>query len=175
MRQIAPGDEESAFVCARGDAQVQYLREQALAAHSSDMSRTYVLIQDGPGEPRLLGFYAICMGKVTSTDLPENKGKKVAQTGTPAALLAQLATDDRAERGLGARLLLDALKRMLAIADQIGCRGAILHAANPELVSYYKRFGFEPIGSSASARPQMWLSMKDIRATFADVETDSVS
>lgn len=138
-----------------------------MRAHAADLSRTYV--KSGAGEePSLIGFYSISMGRVSSSDLPENKGKKVPHAATPAALLAQLATDDRAARGEGKFLVLDALERIATLADQIGCSGTFLHAQTADLVRYYTSLGFRQIGRSDAEFPTMWISMKDIRATFLD-------
>jgi len=174
MRLLEKGDEDLPFVCSRGAAQVEYLRVHAAAAHAADMSRTYVLLGP-PGGPELIGFYAICMGRITSTDLPENKGKKLTQTAAPAALLAQLARDDRTDKGLGATLVLDALERIAGLADQIGCCGTFLHAQVPRLVDFYQDIGFRRIGKSDAAHPLLWMSMKDIRATFAQEALDAAS
>jgi hypothetical protein len=171
MRPIEDGDAEQIFVCALGTPQVDYLRDHALAAQRGDMCRTYVLPGDN-NEPAIQGFYSICMGRVTSTDLPENKGKKGVPP-TPAALLAQLARDDRALKGTGQELLLDALERILKVAEQIGCKGAFLHAQVPELVGFYSRAGFKRVGSSEATNPTLWLSMKDIRETFDQVAAEA--
>lgn len=171
MRLLEDGDVAAGFVSVRGGAQVKFFRDEALAGQRADMSRTYVMPGEGTG-PAVLGFYTLCMGRVTSTDLAENKGKPGRLPPTPAALLAQLARNDEAPKGLGKELLLDALERVMSLADQIGCNGAFLHAQVPELIKFYEDAGFTRIGSASQANPTFWMSMRDIRRTF---EVDSAA
>ncbi len=172
MRPLTTEDSEADFRCAKGPTQVEFLKVHALSGQQSDLSRTYVLPGSADG-PALQGFYALCMGRVTSSDLPSDKSKN-SQQPSPAALLAQLARDDRAARGVGKDLVLDALTRILRLADQIGCCGALLHAGTTDLIPYYLGLGFIQIGKTDAPKPQMWMSMKNIRATFDAVEREPV-
>lgn len=165
MRQLHEGDDVGGFVSERGQPQVVFLRDEAIRAHESDMSRTYVMPGEGD-EPPIKGFYAICMGRVASTDLVENKGKKGVPP-TPAALLAQLGKDDRMYKGFGQELLLNALERVADLAQEIGCAGMYLHAQVPELTKFYTDAGFIRIGASSQLTPTFWMSMKAIRAAVA--------
>jgi N-acetylglutamate synthase-like GNAT family acetyltransferase len=49
---------------------------------------------------------------------------------------------DEQGRGLGGHLLKDAVKRTLVIAEQIGVRAMLTHAAADRAASFYARYGF---------------------------------
>lgn len=79
-------------------------------------------------------------------------------------LLARLAVDRREQgRGLGAHLLLDALRRAAEGAEVIGGRAVLVHAADEEARSFYLRYGFE---SSPTDRLHLIMLMKDLRKTL---------
>ena len=61
----------------------------------------------------------------------------------PGILLGRLAVDEHV-RGIkiGSFLLLDALKRSLAVSLQIGIVAVIVDAKNEAAVNFYKHFGF---------------------------------
>jgi predicted N-acetyltransferase YhbS len=84
----------------------------------------------------------------------------------PAVLLARLAVDHRFQgEGLGARLLADAAKRSLSVAETAGIRLLLVHALNASARSFYERFGFE---TSPTDPFNLQLLIKDIRKSLND-------
>ena len=60
-------------------------------------------------------------------------------------LLARLAVDRSWQgRGLGAALLLDALRRTLTAADILGMRAIMVHAKDEAARRFYEHFDFDP-------------------------------
>jgi predicted N-acetyltransferase YhbS len=77
-------------------------------------------------------------------------------------LLGRLAVDQEHQGGgLGAGLLQNAMQRALLIAENIGVRALITHAANDTAAKFYARFGFVP---SPTAELHMVVILKDVQA-----------
>ena len=61
----------------------------------------------------------------------------------PAAKLGRLAVAmDRQRQGLGALLMVDAMRRTLAVAENIGIIGFFVAAKNQGAREYYEQYGF---------------------------------
>jgi GNAT superfamily N-acetyltransferase len=79
----------------------------------------------------------------------------------PVVILARLAVDRRWQgQGLGAFLLQDAIRRTLAIADQVGVLALLVHPLDDAAAAFYGRFGFSP---SPLRERQLLLLLKDAR------------
>lgn len=111
------------------------------------------------------GFYALCMARMQTSDLPAPQ-RALLPPQCPVALLAQLARDDRAPKGTGARLVFNAIERILQVSSEVGCFGITLDSKNADLVEYYAAFGFVPIGSSRNATRKMFMRLDDARASL---------
>ena len=58
-------------------------------------------------------------------------------------LLARLAVDTRCQtQRLGSALLRDALRRSALLADQAGVYAVYVQATTPEVVPFYRKYGF---------------------------------
>ena len=68
-------------------------------------------------------------------------------------------------RGLGAGLLQDVIARTVAVGQEIGCRGLLVHAETPEASDFYRHLipEFEP---SPTDDLHLVLMMKDILRTL---------
>lgn len=63
----------------------------------------------------------------------------------PVCILARLAVTTAWQRqGVGSDLLRDALRRILAAAEEIGIRAVLVHAIDHDAAAFYKQCGFEP-------------------------------
>lgn len=149
----------SAFDCGV-PALNNYLKKFALENQRSQSARTYVALR---GEC-VVGYYTLAAASVRREETPARIAKGLAAHPVPVILLARLAVDDRERgKGLGAGLLKDALLRVVAAADIIGCRAVMVHAKDDAAGAFYRRFGFEP----APADPfRLFLLMKDIKASL---------
>ena len=118
-----------------------YLHKTARPHIEKGISRTFVLVDTG-SPTKILGFFTLASCEVITTNLPEKyAGKYPAKA--PAAKLARLAVStDRQRRGLGSIMMVDAMKRILAVAENIGVIGFFADAKNPAARQYYEQFGF---------------------------------
>ena len=77
-------------------------------------------------------------------DLPDELARKLPRyPQLPVTLLDRLAVDQSTKgQGLGEHLLLDALHRSLAHADQIAAMAVVVDAKDASAATFYRHFGF---------------------------------
>jgi GNAT superfamily N-acetyltransferase len=93
----------------------------------------------------VVGYYSLTTASVENADAPERLRKGLARHAIPVILLARLAVDHAWRgKGLGAALLLDALRRILAAADIVGVRAVMVHAKDEAARRFYEHFDFDP-------------------------------
>ena len=89
-------------------------------------------------EPDTLGFYALSMGAVQRSKLPDALKPGRRPDPCPILLLARLAVDQRAQgRGIGAALLKDALLRAYKLSNEVGFAALLVHCANDHAREFY--------------------------------------
>ena len=92
---------------------------------------------------------------------PQRTRKGLARHPIPIVLLARLAVDKAWQgKGLGAALLLDSLRRVVAAADIVGIRAIVAHAKDDDARRFYEHFNFDP---SPIEPLQMFLLLKEIK------------
>lgn len=81
-----------------------------------------------------------------------------------AAKLARLAVTNHLQRkGLGSHLLLDAMDRVLRVAEHLGIIGFFIDAKDEKAADYYRQFGFIPLPDNAL---ELFLPLTTIRKAF---------
>jgi predicted N-acetyltransferase YhbS len=162
-RLLEPHHEVDAFAC-RSAEQTEWLRRHARQAHASGTAR--VLVVTAPDDDVVVAYYAWSMGTIALPDAPARLRKGAGRYPQPVALLARLGVSiDHERRGLGAGLLQDVVLRTAALAEEIGCRGLLVHAESADARAFYTRLipEFEP---SPTDELHLVLLAKDIRATL---------
>lgn len=132
------------FACGRSSLD-RWLREYAGQGQRRDMSRTFVAARpDG----EIVGYYTLVAGQVE-----QDQATSSVRAGTskhfpiPICLVARLAVDRGSQgRGLGAGLLLDALRRAVGAAELVGIRAVVVHALDDEAARFYEHYSFAPLG-----------------------------
>lgn len=98
------------------------------------------------GESRVAGYYAISSHRVAFEALSDDQARGLPRIGVPVILLGRLAVDRSFQgRGLGAELLIDALRRVLTIAEQVGVRAVEVDAIDDGARQFYLKYGFVPL------------------------------
>jgi GNAT superfamily N-acetyltransferase len=93
-----------------------------------------------------LGYYAISTHGVGREDLPDDQAKGLPQIDVPVVLLGRLAVDRGAQGcGLGSLLMIDALRRIEGLAEQVGIRAVEVDAIDDAARNFYLKFGFVPL------------------------------
>ncbi len=126
------------------------------------MSTVFVSAPDG----RVDGYYAIAATGVSPASAPERVTKGVPRHPVPMILLARLAVDVRAQgSGLGRALVADAMRRVAAVADQVGVRALLVHAKDQAAREFYLSLArFE---QSPTDELHLFLLLKDLRRAIA--------
>jgi predicted N-acetyltransferase YhbS len=146
----------SGFRCG-DDSLDEWLRRYALTNQASGSARTFVSCLDD----RVCGYYALASGAVSRASAPARVAKAMPEP-VPVLLLARLAVDRAVQgRGLGWRLLRDAVLRTLQVADHVGVRALLAHSLDQAAADFYARYDFQP---SPTDPLHMVLLLKDARA-----------
>jgi GNAT superfamily N-acetyltransferase len=133
------------FACGR-PALDDWLRTRAKRSHHHGNAKTQVVVDTEAG--RVIAFYSLAPGSAVRDQLVR-KLRDNAPDPVPMILLARLAVDTAyTGRGIGPHLLLDAFRRCVAAADQIGGRGVMTHAKDEEAARFYLRWKFQRMPSN---------------------------
>lgn len=154
--------DRTTFHCG-AEALDRYLAQQARQDADKRVAAPFVAVI--PPETRALGYYTLSASVLTLTDLPDDLARKLPRyPQLPVALLGRLAVDRSARgQGLGEHLLLDALHRSLAHADQIAATAVVVDADNESAVAFYRNYGFIPLQVEPS---RLFLPMRLVAQLF---------
>jgi GNAT superfamily N-acetyltransferase len=129
-----------AFNCGATPLNV-YLQRFALVNQSAGGAQTYAAVVNSA----VIGYYSLSTGSVEYDHAPERTRKGLARYPVPVILIARLAVDRTWQgKGLGAALLLDALRRVVSAADVVGVRAVLVHAKDEPAKRFYEHFDFDP-------------------------------
>lgn len=132
-----------------------FLNLYARQNDSKGLGKTYVAVL--PDELRVLGYYTISSSSLAFDNLPE----KMPRYPVPVVHLGRLAVDKTAKgEGLGAFLLLDAFRRALKVADQLGIFAVEVRALSEQAKNFYLKFGFVELNDNHF---HLYLTIKKIR------------
>jgi GNAT superfamily N-acetyltransferase len=108
------------------------------------------------------GYYTLSNASIPANLMPEAIKRKMPRSYEllPVTLLGRLAIDLKFKgQGLGAILLVDALKRCYKIAStSLGSIGVVVDPLDDEAIMFYEKFGFILLPDSR----KMFLPMADI-------------
>lgn len=112
-----------------------------------DSARTFVA--EGPGKS-VLGYYTLLAGQLQhDAATPAVRRGQSHHFPIPIALLARLAVHrSHQSKGLGGRLLDDALSRVQLASAQVAVRAVVVHAIDDRAAGFYERFGFRALSST---------------------------
>ena len=119
----------------------EWLGTKVSQFQKKDLARTYVLVETG--KVIVKGYYSLSNHTVVYAALPEDQANGLPQIDMPVVLIGRLAVDRSLHRkGLGAFLLIDALRRAEFLAAKIGIRAVEVDAINDDAKLFYERYGF---------------------------------
>ena len=124
-----------------------------------DAARTFVLTDAA----LVIGYYALLAGELDHGQATEQTRKGMSRHyPIPVAILARLAVDHRhRNRGVGATLLHDALRRATLASEQLAIRAVVVHATDESAPQFYEHFGFRAL----SATPRtLIVTLAELRA-----------
>jgi GNAT superfamily N-acetyltransferase len=118
-----------------------YLRRQAGQDARKRAAVPFVATTDGH---TIAGYYTLSQHAIALDLIPDDIAKKLPKYPmVPVTLLGRLAVDREFHRhGVGAALLMDALRRSLAFSEQIASAGVIADAKEKGAAGFYRKYGF---------------------------------
>lgn len=141
IERLRRGHKKSGFDCGKPELNT-YLETLANQHVKKYVSQTYVATLKG--EDRVLGYYSLASTAVDPTVIPPALARRLPRHfPAPGALLARLAVESALHgQGLGGRLLFSAMRRVLLVADQVGCHFFVVDAMDDEARAFYARHQF---------------------------------
>lgn len=158
IEPLAKRHDKASFTCGVPSLD-EWLRNYSGQHTKRDLSRVYVGVL--PGEDRIFGYYAIHASEVRFEELPAFEAKGLPRAPVPVLLLGRLAVDAAAQgKGLGKLLLIDSLRRALAMAEQVGVRAVEVDAIDDDAKRFYGTFGFVELADDPL---HLYMPMQTIR------------
>jgi GNAT superfamily N-acetyltransferase len=143
--RIATGHDLTPFACGNPELD-RWLETAALRADRMGTARTYVWIEP---DASVVGYFSLAPHTVNRDQLPARLAHGAPDV-VPVFLLARLALDQRLHaRGLGSRLLVDALRRATQAVEIAGGRLIVVDAIDRQAIRFYQHHGFR----ASDARP----------------------
>ena len=152
---------KAAFSCGKPMLDT-YLYSQAKQDVKRKLSACFVLSDD---DNNVKGYYTLSSAVISRDLLPEGIRKKLppAYNDLPTTLLGRLAVDSNYQgQKLGEFLLMDALKRSLAVSHEVGSMAVIVDPIDEGAVNFYKKFDFTFLPDSG----KMFLPMVSVAEIF---------
>jgi GNAT superfamily N-acetyltransferase len=140
IEPLTRNHERAGFDCGE-PALNDFLARYARQNEERGLSRTYVAVPEG--ERRVVGYYTLSAGAVQFAEVPEHLRRRFPRYPVPVAHLGRLATCQSVRgQGLGGVLLVDALKRSLRVADELGVVAMEVWAKTERARAFYAKYGF---------------------------------
>jgi len=137
----------------------RYLKHQANQDIKRRISRVFVA-RSPQDKTSVLGYYTLSTLSIDLSVLPDKFAKKLPRHPIPAALIGRLAGDISGQgKGIGKMLLANAIKRTLAVSNEIAIYAMVVDAVNDEAESFYERYGFSRLVRSGS---RLFLPLKSL-------------
>jgi ribosomal protein S18 acetylase RimI-like enzyme len=116
-----------------------WLRHRAAAVGQEEGTSTFVVAQGS----RVVGYYSLARAAVERTQVSRWRSRRTVVDPVPALAIGRLAVDVNFRgRGVGARLLRDAVMRSATVYRTVGLPLLVAHAIEDERKSFYRHFGF---------------------------------
>ncbi|MBF0119151.1 MAG: GNAT family N-acetyltransferase [Desulfobacterales bacterium] len=148
----------------------EFLNNLAHQNLKKGLSRTFVLVEKNSPE-EILGYYTLAIFELNAEKLPQKFAKKY-KGNLPAAKIGRLAvTKVQQKQGLGKHMIINAIKRVVAISEHIGIVGLFVDAKDNIVKDYYLKFGFIPLPDHPL---ELFLPIETVKKIYSDVFMDKV-
>ncbi len=138
-----------------------YLKTQVGQDIRKNLAVCFVMLDED--EQTVIGYYTLSSASINSTKIPLSLRKKYpkAYDKIPVTLLGRLAVDvNKKGKGLGSKILIDALKRSYEVSKTaIGSVAIVVNPIDDLAKSYYEYFGFVLLPDSE----KMFLDMNTVK------------
>jgi len=136
-----------------------WLKQRAGQFERRDLSRTYLATK--PNEYVCCGYYALSTHHVNYEALSIDAAKGLPTVDLPVLLLGRLAVCRSCQgRGLGETLLIDAMRRVVPLAEKIGILAIEVDAIDDSAKRFYVKYGFRELIDDTR---HLYIPMHEIR------------
>ncbi len=136
---ISKTHQRKQFCCGKPELDT-YLAHYARQNDEKNLAKTFVAVNV---ENQVLGYYSLSSARIEFEELPPELSQQLPAYPIPAALIARLAVDESTQgEGLGARLLIDALRRILSASEEIAVKVVLVDALDQSAKDFYQHYGF---------------------------------
>ena len=143
IQRLARQHDRTSFDCGESTLN-DWLKLRAGQFDRKDLARTFVATRIG--QSVVIGYYALSTHRVMFETLPHNESKGLPRLDVPVVLLGRLAVDLSVRgQGLGGLLIVDALRRAVHIAEQVGIRAVEVDAIDDVAKQFYLSYGFREL------------------------------
>ena len=124
------------------DSLDSYLKKQAKQDVKRRIARVFIATSNESSNA-ILGFYTLSTLAIELTQLPDELARKLPKHPIPAALIGRLACSTSVRgQGIGKLLLADAIKRTLAVSEDIAIYAMVVDAIDEKAERFYQQYGF---------------------------------
>jgi len=158
IEPLNPTHARAGFQCGV-EALDRYLKKQAKQDIKCRISRVFVATMPDNSKA-VMGYYTLSTLSIELNQLPEKLARKLPKHPVPAALIGRLATCNAAQgQGIGKLLIADAIKRTLAVSDQIAIYAMVVDAINDNAKGFFEQFGFTRLSDDST---RLFLPLKSV-------------
>ena len=122
----------------------EWLRHSALALDDADQARTFVWTD----QSKVIAFYTLVPHEIRRDS---RTGRRISSgaAAAPALFLSSMALDQRLQgKGLGGRLLVDAIARSIVALEKAEAGVIVADAIDGGARAFYQHFGFTPLSGA---------------------------
>lgn len=125
-----------------------FLKERATQHQKKDISKTFVAVR--PPDLKACGYYSLATGSVILEKLTPEQRKGLPNHPIPVVLLGRLAVDKISQgQGLGEHLLMDAMRRIVQTAGEVGIHAIEVDAIDDKAKQFYLKYGFTELADNS--------------------------
>lgn len=146
IAQLNKQHNRPAFACGNHSLDI-YLHKQASQDVKRNISKVFVATSQSDPK-KIIGYYTLSSLSIELSTLPDNLAKKLPRYPIPAALIGRLAVSEATQgQGIGQLLLADAIKRTLAVNQQMAIYAIVVDAIDDDAKRFYQKYGFLTLSS----------------------------
>ena len=149
-----------------------FLKARATQFDKRDLGRTFVAVS--PTCHLVLGYYTLSSSAVSFATIPTAESRRLpSQIPIPVLRLGRLAVNKSCQgQGLGAYLLIDALRRGLRITGDVAMYAVEVDAIDAPARQFYAHYGFVAL---LDDQQHLYIPMKKVAKLFTEMPASSKS